>query len=294
VIVRRPFAGALVLAAALLGACSPGGGLKSPGGAGAAFDKAKLEAAIDNSFGGVGTCVEILDTASGSEVYRYNSNGVCMRRLPPCSTFEIANGLIALDAGVVTPTTVLKWDKTPLRVSEWEKDADMKTAFGDSILWWHQRVAQQVGKPAYEERLKAFHYGGENPDGPLTAFWLGPEAGGGLGISTREEAQFLHRLYAGKLPVKPATLAFMKSIMVNETRGDVVMIGKTGSCATNSDGSRQVGWWVGRLAGPEGSSRPDYVFAASIETETGDALPGREVEQRVKDAFAQAGLWPAS
>jgi len=291
---RGPFAGALILAAALLGACSPGGGPKAPGAGAAAFDKAKLEAAIDNSIGGVGTCVEILDTASGAEVYRYNSNGVCMRRLPPCSTFKIPNSLIALDAGVVTPTTVLKWDGTPQRVSDWQKDADMKTAFRDSILWWYQRVAQQVGKPAYEERLKAFHYGGETPDGPLTAFWIGPAAGGGLGISTREEAQFLHRLYAGKLPVKPATLAFVQSIMVNETRGDMVMSGKTGSCATNSDGSRQVGWWVGRIAGPQGARRPDYVFAASIETDADNALPGREVEQRVKSAFARAGLWPAA
>jgi beta-lactamase class D len=286
---RGPLAGALILTSALLGACSPGGALKAPG-AEAPFDKAKLEAAIDNSFGGVGTCVEILDTASGAEVYRYNTNGVCMRRLPPCSTFKIPNSLIALDAGVATPTTVFKWDRTPQYVSGWEKDADMTAAFKDSILWWYQRVARTVGKPAYEARLKAFHYGSEDPAGPIDAFWLGPAAGGGLGISTREEAQFLHRLYAGKLPVKASSLAFVKSIMVNEARGDVVMSGKTGSCATNSDGSRQVGWWVGRLAGPE--DRPDYVFAASIETETGDALPGREVQQRVKSAFVQAGLWP--
>ncbi len=128
VIMRGPVTGALILIAACLSACSPGGGLKALG-AKPPFDKAKLEAAIDNSFGGVGTCVEILDTASGSEVYRYNSHGVCMRRLPPCSTFEIPNSLIALDAGVVKPETVLKWDRTPQRVSDWEKDADISAAF---------------------------------------------------------------------------------------------------------------------------------------------------------------------
>ncbi len=155
-------------------------------------------------------------------------------------------------------------------------------------------MATTIGKSAYEARLKAFDYGGKSPDGPLTTFWLGPTEGGQLGISTLEEAQFLHRLYAGKLPVKAQSLAFVKAIMVNETRGGVVMSGKTGSCATNSDGTRRVGWWVGRLAGPKDAHGLDYVFAASIETETGEALPGREVEQRVKDAFAQAGLWPAS
>ena len=92
----------------------------------------------------------------------------------------------------------------------------------------------------------------------------------------------------GLLPVKPESLAYVQSIMVDEIRGGVAMSGKTGSCATVADGSRQVGWWVGRLKGP----KQDYVFAASVETSSDNALPGREVEARVKSAFSKAGLWP--
>jgi len=253
-----------------------------------AFDKTRLEAAIDKGFGGIGTCVEIADTQSGAEVYRYNSNTACMRLLPPCSTFKIPNSLIALDAGIVTPTTVFKWDKTPQPVKAWEQDADMKTAFKESIVWWYQRVAQMAGQPLYQERLKAFDYGNKAPEGPLTTFWLGPAAGGRLGISTQGQAQFLHRLYAGKLPVKPESLAFVEQIMVDEIRGASTMSGKTGTCASVADSSRSVGWWVGRLKGPQ----HDYVFAASIDAEAENALPGAEVKARVKSAFTQGGLWP--
>jgi beta-lactamase class D len=277
------------VAALALAGC---GRVKAPAGtpgAPEAFDKARLEAAIDSKFGGIGACVVIADTASGRQLYRYGSHQVCMRQLPPCSTFKIPNSLIGLDAGVVTPTTVLKWDGTPQRVSAWEHDADMRTAFKQSIVWWYQRVARQIGKPAYEERLKAFDYGDHEPDGPVDRFWLGPSPGAqGLLISTEQQVDFLHRLYGGKLPVKPASAAFVKSIMVDETRGSSVMSGKTGTCPTDLRQSRQVGWWVGRLQSPP----HDYLFAVSLEGANDESLPGGELSERVKSAFAAAGLWP--
>ena len=281
-----------VLAALSVAACSPVGGAKAPAKAPATgpsgFDKAKLESAIDKGFGGIGTCVILADTKSGSEVYRYNSNGRCEILLPPCSTFKIPNSLIGLDAGVVTPQTVFKWDGKPQPIKSWEQDADMKTAFKESIVWWYQRVAQQVGQAAYQERLKAFDYGNKAPEGPLTTFWLGPASGGRLGISTRQQVEFLHRLYTGRLPVKPESLQYVQSIMVDEIRGGAVMSGKTGTCASTADSARQVGWWVGRLK----TADKDYVFAASVDAESENSLPGVEVQDRVKTAFAQAGLWP--
>ena len=285
--------GRITLAAGVVGLALAGcGRTNTPAGAAggsATFDRARLEAAIDNKFGGVGTCVVIADSASGRQLYRYGNHQVCMRQLPPCSTFKIANSLIGLDAGVVTPTTVLKWDGTPQRVSAWERDADMRTAFRQSIVWWYQRIARQIGKPGYEERLKAFDYGNRNPDGPVDRFWLGPSPGAkGLLISTEQQVDFLHRLYRDKLPVKPASAAFVKSIMVDEKRGASVMSGKTGTCPTDLRQSRQVGWWVGRLQSPP----HDYLFAASIEGANDESLPGAELRERVKSAFAAAGLWP--
>ena len=284
----------LVLLAALLAlslaACSKGAAVKLPRlpGKPPAFDKAALESAIDGSFGGGGTCVIVADTASGAEVYRYNSNTVCTTLLPPCATYAIANDLIGLDAGAITPTTVLKWDRSPQPLKSWERDADMSTAFKETIAWWDARVAATVGLPRVRDRLKAFGYGNEAPDGRPASFWQGPAQGGELGISTRDHVQFLHRLYAGRLPVAPASAQAVEDVMVDEIRGPATISGKTGSCATLADGSRSASWWVGRLK----TATNDWVFAASLTDKTENAPPGIEVEARIKDAFAKAGIWP--
>lgn len=290
---RSVLAATILTLGALLSACerTPAriADSATPGRAQSPFDSARLEAAIDRRFGGVGTCVIIQDTASGRELYQYGSHTLCRRPLPPCSTFKIPNSLIALDAGVITPQTVMKWDRSPQQVSAWERDADLAAAFKESMVWWFQRVARQVGGKAYVGQLDALDYGNERPEGVVDRFWMGPRHGGGLTISTREQADFLHRFYAGRLPVKAESAAAVRQIMINETRGAAVMSGKTGTCPSDPGGSRQVGWWAGRLqSGPR-----DYIFAASMEGPNDNALPGRELQVRVKAAFAEAGLWPS-
>ena len=289
---RRTAAALSVLAAVLaLGACDRIAGklpAKLAAIGAAPFDTDRLESAIDSSFGGIGTCVVIAETGSGRQLYRYNSPSACMRRLPPCATFEIANDLIGLDAGAVTPQTVFKWDHTPQPVTGWERDTDLQTAFKGSIVWWDQRLAGLIGTAAYRQRLPALGYGNGSPDGPPAGFWQGPSAGGGLAISTLEQAGFLHRFYAGRLAVKPQSVAALEQLMTDETRGDAVMSGKASDCASTADGSRQTGWWIGRLTSP----KHDYVFAASMDAQSDSSLPGVEIERRVKTAFADAGLWP--
>lgn len=287
---RLPFRVALMLAAALsMSACSKiESALKGVGGkpAAAPFDKARLDAAIDKSMGGPATCVLMLDARTGAEAYRYDYNGSCERELPPCSTFHIASTLIALDQGTATPTMQFKWDHTPQPAKAWERDVDLTTAFKQSIGWVFQQLARKTGAGAYDAQLKALGYGNHATAGPIDAFWQGPQAGGALGISTRGQARFLQRLYAGKLPVKPESAAFVTSNMVDEIRGGSTVSGRLGTCISISDGSRQVGWWIGRVQGP----KSDYVFAASIEDQ--NALPGLEIQTRLKNAFAQGGVWP--
>ena len=284
----RGLALSVALIAALNG-CSPKIGA---GPAPAPIDQASLEANVDRLMGGGSTCVVVADTQSGRTLYQYGNAGVCMRPLPPCSTFEIAASLIGLDLGLVTPQTVFKWDRTPQPVKAWESDADLAKAFKYSITWWQQRLAQMIGHDRYAQQLKAFDYGDADPAGPVTGFWLGPKTGGGLAISTRQQVAFLKRFYAGQLPAKPEAVAFVRQAMFDETRtgakgGRYVMSGKAGSCPSLADGSRSVGWWVGRLQAPN----RDLLFAASIEA--ADAPPGGEIAQRIKDAFADSGLWPA-
>lgn len=252
-----------------------------------AFDKAKLDAAIDKSLGGPDTCVVLADTRSGSEAYRYGSNVACARTFPPCSTFDIPASLVALDSGAATVDGVVKWDGRPQALKSWQRDLSLKAAFKDSVPWFYQKLARDLGPSGYEKALAGLKYGDRVPATPIDQFWMGPQAGGQLGVSTHDQAAFLHRLYAGQLAARPASVAAVEALMVDEIRSGSTVSGKYATCASNSDGSRQVGWWIGRLQGP----KADYVFAASIEGD--NALPGLEVQTRLKDAFAKAGLWPA-
>ena len=277
---------------AALAACGPGGKIKLPfklPGDQKGFDKDSLESAIDNGFGGVGTCVVIDDTGSGREVYRYNTYGVCSNKMPPCQTYEIAGDLMGLDAGLITPTAKVKWDGTPQPLSSWQQDMDLKSAFQDSVGWWQARIAQGLGQDGVKQQLKRLGYGNGDVGSSLSSFWMGPSQGGQLGVSTLEQADFLRRLYARKLPVRAASAEAVRNLMVDETRGGSTISGKGGDCATLSDSSRIVTWYVGRLA----DGVHDWTFAVSLEGDSKNAMPGIEFGRRVKSAFTQAGLLPA-
>jgi beta-lactamase class D len=285
---------ALMMAAALaLPACSKvERAVKSVQGRVAGpIDKGRLDAAIDRSMGGPDTCVVLSDLKSGGEAYRYGDNGAYMRELPPCSTFDIPLAIAALNAETVRSDQVVKWDGSPQPVKAWEKDADLKTAFKDSRQWYFRKAARDIG-PDMAKALQALDYGNKKAAGPADRFWMGPSQGGQLAISTRGQAAFLRRLYNAQLPqfgprpISPPAGEQVAGMKVDEIRSGSTISGKTGTCASNADGSRQVGWWVGRLQGPKG----DYVFAASVEGQ--GSLPGLEVQTRLKGAFAQAGLWP--
>ena len=60
--------------------------------------------------------------------------------------------------------------------------------------------------------------------------------------------------------------------------------GRLQSCASLPDGSRMVGWAAGRVQ----SAKRDLIFSAVMEGER--ALPGHEMNARLYDAFAKAGL----
>ena len=275
---RRPLATVLLLALALA-ACGP---------------KAKplnnsdaLESAIDRGMGGAGTCVVLLDARTGGTIYQYNTDQVCKYRLPPCETFDIVTSLVGLDQGTITPETVVKWDGTPQPVTPWQTNANMAKAWSYEIAWWFQKLADRIGHDGMAKALATMGYGNQNISGATQAFWMGPQGGGKLMLSTREQAAFLQRIAAGRIPLTHGAVPKVGSLMTSETRGSASMTGQTGACPSNADGSRRVGWWVGRLTTP----KRDIVFAASVEGPT--APPGQEVAHAFKDAMSDAGLWPS-
>jgi beta-lactamase class D len=279
--VKRQLLGAVLLALSVC-ACAPKSApIKNPD---------TLETAIDKQMGGVGTCVILTDMHTGDVLYQYNDDKACKAPLPPCATFNIVTDLIGLDQGLITTTSVAKWDGSPQPVRAWQADADITKAYKNGVDWWFQRLAGAIGHDRYAKALKDFGYGNQTIAGPLPLFWQGPHSGGGLTISTRQQVDFLRRLYTGKLPVKPDTAKFIQALMVDEQRGGgaYTVSGEIGSCPADTDGSSNVGWWIGRLKTPT----RDVAFAASVVA--ADAPPGTEIEQTLKDTFANAGLWPQS
>ncbi len=255
---------------------------------GPGFSTDILDAQLDPTIGGPDTCVVIFDTASGAELYRYGDHAVCNRPLAPCDTFNAPMALIGLDLGAVQPGTVWPWDGSAQPSQQWRKPSDLASAFQWNTPWWWRRLAQTIGPDRFAQRLSAFGYGQGRPIGDPLAFWQGPAAGGGLFISSNDQAAFLRKLYTGRLPVSPAAAGTVQSLMVQETRGDAVLSGLMASCASIADSSRSLGWWIGRIKSP----KRDVVFAISIEGQ--NALPGMEIRSRAEPIFAQAGLLPAS
>ena len=255
---------------------------------GPGFDTAVLDAQLDPAIGGPDTCVVIVDTASGAELYRYGDHAVCNRPLAPCATFNAPMALIGLDAGALKPDTVWPWDGSAQPSEEWRKDSNLASAFQWDTPWWWRRLAQAIGPDRFAQRLSAFGYGQGRPVGDPLAFWLGPAAGGGLFISSNNQAAFLRKLYLGQLPVSPAAVQTVQGLMSEETRGDTALSGLTASCPSIADNSRNLGWWIGRIQ----SRKRDVIFAMSIEGQ--NALPGMEIRSRAEPILVRAGLLPAS
>jgi len=276
----------VLAAAALTGGCSllPG---QHP------IDKDKLEAAIDAEMGGANTCVVLLDAKTGLSAFQYGSPEVCRTPLPPCSTFDVPLALAGLDQGVITQQTVYKWDNTPQKVKAWETDADVTKAFHDDIGWWWGNLATAIGHDKLSDAAHRFDYGNRFVDGPVTSFWMGPPNGGGLEITTDQQAHFFKRFYAGELGLKPATSQFMQQLLVREVRDDsrtgrATFSAAEGACPSNADGSNNAAWAAGRLQAQD----RDLIYAASVNA--ADAPPGIDIRDKLRDIFASAGLWPAA
>jgi beta-lactamase class D len=121
----------------------------------------------------------------------------CDRRTLPASTFKIPHALIALDTGVVSDRTTMKWDGTKQDFPAWERDHTLDSAIKSSVVWFFQRAARAIGRDRELAHLRAFHYGSQTFSGPVDSFWLNGE----LTISPREQIAFLKRMYAYELPI---------------------------------------------------------------------------------------------
>jgi beta-lactamase class D len=154
-----------------------------------------------------GECVVV--AALGEGVDRVFGGEECDRRTLPASTFKVPHALIALDAAVVTPATVMKWDGTRYDFASWQRDHTLDTAMKSSVVWFFQRLARAIGRDRELAHLRAFEYGSRSFTREVDMFWLN----GDLTISPREQVAFLKRMFSYQLPIDRRHVDAVKQAM---------------------------------------------------------------------------------
>jgi beta-lactamase class D len=247
---RFPLA-ALPLLCACAGASAP----VRPTAAGE--ERADLRPVVDAT-GFAGTV--LLYDLRRDRLYTVYGEGADERR-PPASTFKIANALIALETGLVEDeNAILPWDGVVRPdQEEWNLDLSLRDAFLRSAVPHFQGLARSIGPARMQAALDRLGYGNRDISGGIDRFWLE----GSLGISPREQLDFLVRLYRNQLPLSVRTQETVKRLMLREETETHRIRGKTGWALRVE---RQVGWWIGWV------ERGDdvYFFVTSLVAEKPD------------------------
>ncbi len=226
--------------------------------------------------GVVGTFV-LYDSAADT-MFVWNKERA-QQRFIPASTFKIANSLIGLNVGAVKNVDeILPYGGKPQWIKAWERDMGLREAIRISNVAIYQELARRIGLERMREGVRKLGYGNMEIGNVVDRFWLD----GPLQISAVEQTQFLNRLVAGKLPIRPDVIAAVKEITLLEKTDAYELHGKTGwGIATKP----QIGWWVGWIE-RDGKA---YPFAVNIEM-TSEA----DAEKRIpigRECLKRLGKW---
>lgn len=199
----------------------------------------------------------ILIYDANSTTYYSNDFNWSNKGFLPASTFKIANGLIALETGVVPhDSLVFKWDGTDRYLDAWEQDLPFSQAFKLSCVPCFQEIARNIGVDRMNKYIQKLQYGQIIVDTTnLDNFWLRGQAQ----ISPMQQVHFLERLFSNQLPLKSRTVRIMKEVMLLREVGPLQLFGKTGWSITEVNN----GWFVGYLT--EKSKDEPIYFAANVQ-----------------------------
>lgn len=209
---------------------------------------------IENIFKGYDASFYLEEVDSGKQ-YIYNQKKT-NKRLPPCSTFKIFNSLVGLDTGVLANEFESKsWDGTVYSIKSWNRDHTLQSAFSNSVLWYYQDLARDIGRKKMQRYIDKAEYGNKDISGEITKFWLGNK----LEISSAEQLKLMKKLVKDDLPFSKRSMAIVRGLMRAKSTRRGILYGKTGSnkCADKWT----LGWYVGYVVNPYHT----YVFATNIE-----------------------------
>ncbi|MDG4884927.1 class D beta-lactamase [Mesorhizobium sp. WSM4884] len=190
-------------------------------------------------------CTLIQDSESGATLYQ---DGVCDRRVSPASTFKVPLALIGYDSAILSDQHTPSWDCKPEfnAVKRDRKTVDPTIWERDSIIWYSREITRRLGTDRFAGYVSKFGYGNADVSGTagkndgLTNSWVDSS----LEISPVEQAAFLRRLLAGKMPVSAKAHEMTKAIIPTFETGEWIVQGKTGSTGLDKN-KRSLGWFVG-------------------------------------------------
>jgi beta-lactamase class D len=186
-------------------------------------------------------CMAVFSEASQSWLI-YNLPQ-CEMPLSPCSTFKIPNALLGLQFGVLNgPQHSMTWDGKVHDREVLNQDHDLASAMKNSVVWYFQEVARQIGAERMQSSLDAFEYGNRDISAGIDIFWLGSS----LEISALQQIDFLRALVNSELPIdadnQKAVLQLLLQDYALPENFTGTLYGKTGSCPMPEDDH---GWFVG-------------------------------------------------
>lgn len=199
------------------------------------------------------------------------------QRYAPASTFKVLHSLIALQTGVVADVqSTRRWDGTVHPTPAWNKDQTLETAVKNSVIWYFQDLARELGREREQAYLDKVGFGNRTIGPDIATFWLD----GSLQISVDEQLEFMTRLYKEELPFDKSVMQTVKSIITIRQDGGVILAGKTGSAERVTP---HVGWYVGYLVA-DGKA---YTFVTRI---AGAGVSGAAAKEISENALRELGL----
>lgn len=188
------------------------------------------------------------------------------RRNTPLSTFKIANLVIALETGAAAslddwrPWIPQERPAEPHWPQDWRQGQTLEQAFRRSAVWYFRDLARKIGSDRYRAKLSEWGYGNAVAPAGSDDFWLDDT----LSISVGEQVDFLEKLVAARLDVRPENISALDRASLSGTEGKVAIHGKTGAGPddpSNADGAFS-GWYVGYLRRERGEP---VVFALHVK-----------------------------
>ena len=218
-------------------------------------------------------CIAIYDRKA--DQYLIHGLEQCQEALSPCSTFKIPNALIGLEAGVLSgPDDQKAWDGTQHSRQVNNQDHDLASAIKNSVVWYFQDVAMDIGPERMQEALNEMDYGNHDISGGQDRFWLSSS----LEITALEQIRFMDKLDRHALPASPAKQETVKSLMLQNERLPEdftgAVYGKTGSCVGPETDH---GWFTGFYHRDD----QQYVFAVNVKGKKEWGWQAREIALNV-------------